>query len=79
MQSKTLLPRYFDIFLESLITEENLLRVVPSLVEERLRTLRIEVIERNYTIDFPSKDKRFSNILILRFWNVGKIVGNVKI
>ena len=79
MQSKTLLPRYFDIFLESLITEENLLRVVPSLVEERLRTLRIEVIERNYTIDFPSKDKHFSNILILRFWNVGKIVGNVKI
>lgn len=76
MQSKTLLPRYFDIFLESLITEENLVRVVPSLVEERLR---IEVIERNSTIDFPSKDKRFSNILILRFWNVGKIVGNVKI
>lgn len=76
MQSKTLLPRYFDIFLESLITEENLLRVVPSLVEERLR---IEVIERNSTIDFPSKDKRFSNILILRLWNAGKIVGNVKI
>lgn len=76
MQSKTLLPRYFDIFLESLITEENLVRVVPSLVEERLR---IEVIERNSTIDFPSKDKRFSNILILRLWNAGKIVGNVKI
>lgn len=76
MQSKTLLPRYFDIFLESLITEENLVRVVPSLVEERSR---IEVIERNSTIDFPSKDKRFSNILILRLWNAGKIVGNVKI
>ena len=76
MQSKTLLPRYFDIFLESLITEENLVRVVPSLVEERSR---IEVIERNSTIDFPSKDKRFSNILILRLWNAGKIIGNVKI
>lgn len=39
MQSKTLLPRYFDIFLESLITEENLLRVVPSLVRGKIENV----------------------------------------
>lgn len=37
MQSKTLLPRYFDIFF--LITEENLLRAVPSLVRGKIENV----------------------------------------